>query len=848
MGQSLSDNFTMKPDELGYPPLSCLVVFLWVAAYDMYTGRVMVVGSHVWSAIVLLTLMIIVVPRRGDWCFTHAWRQRLAFGGAASVGLLALFALSERTVLVKHDAPFGLIQIVAGLLTLFDHKAVPLSGEVAIWTDLAWRRIACHLELLGVEYWLPIVLWCLCLCSVIISPVRRLRFVVQVFGIFAAYQILRFSLMAVLCSETEWLDVLWNPIVSFLPQVPLALLLDRLASKYLEKRALVGECSFRSLFRCVVKTAYPLPLIGFFVGLLLFVLAFWFKPVGNPHFGRILIDDSHSNWEWSTHFGRNSFGEKATYGYGSLRFLLNRYWPTDVNESSLLDSLELSPYQVVVLKTPTKPYTKNEIAAILEFVREGGGLWLLGDHDNLFGMGQYLNSISTNANIRFEFNDQFDLVSGLPTSYRPSRLWAHPIVAGLKNLDFLTSCTIQSPLGSDVIIGRGMCAEPVEYSHVNFFGNMKADSWERWGCFNQMACVTYGRGRIVAFSDSTIFSNFCMYFDEKPALALRSVCFLSHRPSFFEREIQHWLGFVAVIILLISLAACMLLGCFTPISTAVLGAGTLGFVTILGIISAAQLKLPPRTLKTAVVFEASLSSFKLPAMLDWSPEALKDPNAFDSFFINVSRMGLEPYIGNPLHLEGRPSLRCIIYPNDYSVESGPYKQLINEVRGGGQLMIVGEWWHPAHVRFVERLLSQEGISCSWKSILTTNCLLNVAKHEHKHVVVNGGRRLCFGGNEHELDVTEFFVGEGRIFLVGGGKTLSREGFGQVYSPDKAEVRALSEFQYAIFDYVIGNNSNALDMANTLRRYLILKRDEVIAARSRDQAKTEGESVLDLMRP
>ena len=47
-------------------------------------------------------------------------------------------------------------------------------------------------------------------------------------------------------------------------------------------------------------------------------------------------------------------------------------------------------------------------------------------------------------------------------------------------MGFLTSCTIEAPLGSDVIIGRGMCAEPVDYAHINFFGNMKADACERW--------------------------------------------------------------------------------------------------------------------------------------------------------------------------------------------------------------------------------------------------------------------------------------------------------------------------------------------------------------------------------
>ncbi|NQU38765.1 MAG: hypothetical protein HQ523_02315 [Lentisphaerae bacterium] len=377
----------------GRLPLSCIVVFLWVAAYNMYTGRVMLVGYPAWGTLALLALVLIALPRRSDWSYWRQWRSRFAWCTAVSLALLAMLTLSERTIFIQHDVPSFLVRIVASLTTLLRFEAIPASGEVAIWTDLGWRRIACHAESFGVEYGLAALLWCVCFCALLRSPLRRLRFAVTVVCILLAYQCLRFTLAAVLYAETSWSGILWNPIVMCLSQLPLAAILNRVGVKYTARCNASEAQPQRIALSRMEKYANPLGFAALSAGLALLVIAFWYKPLGVQQFGRVLIDDAHSNWEWSTPFERHSFGEKATYGYGSLRALLQRYWPTDVNESTSLDSIDLSLYQVVILKTPTKPYTPSEIDAVLEFIHAGGGVWMIGDHDNLFGMGQYLNSM-----------------------------------------------------------------------------------------------------------------------------------------------------------------------------------------------------------------------------------------------------------------------------------------------------------------------------------------------------------------------------------------------------------------------------------------------------------------------
>lgn len=60
---------------------------------------------------------------------------------------------------------------------------------------------------------------------------------------------------------------------------------------------------------------------------------------------------------------------------------------------------------VLVFKTPTEPFTDEEVSTIERFVDQGGGLFLIGDHTNLFGMSTYLNKVAAPFRLAFRSDD-----------------------------------------------------------------------------------------------------------------------------------------------------------------------------------------------------------------------------------------------------------------------------------------------------------------------------------------------------------------------------------------------------------------------------------------------------------
>src|SRR2546426_224216 len=146
-------------------------------------------------------------------------------------------------------------------------------------------------------------------------------------------------------------------------------------------------------------------------------------PAGLPAGGRILVDDAHSDWEWtSIPFDRTTYGRQSTYSYYCLLdFLAHHYSVTSNADDELTEAL-LADADVLILKTPTRPYLESERDAIVRFVQGGGGLLLISDHTNLFGMTTYINPIGEPFGVEFLMDDTFDLTTGRPSVYVPPRL------------------------------------------------------------------------------------------------------------------------------------------------------------------------------------------------------------------------------------------------------------------------------------------------------------------------------------------------------------------------------------------------------------------------------------------
>ena len=167
---------------------------------------------------------------------------------------------------------------------------------------------------------------------------------------------------------------------------------------------------------------------------------------------------------------------------------------------------------------------------MVRFVEQGGGLLLIGDHTNFERSATVMNDIT--RPMGFIFRD--DLLFGFNESpydelYVPPRV-PHPSVQHVPPMDFAVSCSIDPGYsrGRAVIANTGLWSMGPEYHHDNFHPVPQHCPEMRYGAFVQVWAARHGQGRAVAFTDSTIFSNFCVFQPGKAELMLGMVEWLNH--------------------------------------------------------------------------------------------------------------------------------------------------------------------------------------------------------------------------------------------------------------------------------------------------------------------------------
>ncbi|MBF0469329.1 MAG: hypothetical protein HQK61_10680, partial [Desulfamplus sp.] len=354
-------------------------------------------------------------------------------------------------------------------------------------------------------------------------PSLKKWFVFSLITIFYGY--MRYILMILIYAQVDDAKIYWNPLVSTVSFIPLLLLLWW----WLPVRKIdIGKISPKDIANNAFK--YRNAMLCYFI---LFFLAsglFFFHDPGEKKDGRILIDEKHSNWEWSTRkFDTSWYGRQSTYNYYCMADYLDKFYTVSHNLDKILTQELLSKHDILILKTPTSPYSDDEIKAVVSFVENGGGLWLIGDHTNVFGMSYYINFLAKKFDLLFHYDSTYDLQTGKLSVYKPPGILSHPIVNFMPPFLFATSCTLSAPLSAEnVMIGYGLRARPLAYSGRSFFHQDPTTDYE-FGLFLQSAAVKYGKGRVTAFTDSTCFSNFYMFIPGKPELALGTIEWLNRK-------------------------------------------------------------------------------------------------------------------------------------------------------------------------------------------------------------------------------------------------------------------------------------------------------------------------------
>jgi hypothetical protein len=260
--------------------------------------------------------------------------------------------------------------------------------------------------------------------------------------------------------------------------------------------------------------------------------------------GRVLLDEAHSQWERTDNpYTTDWYGHESGYNYYCMAEYLKHFYDLDVNMDGTLTAERLAKYDVLILKTPTDKYTEEELAAMEEFVHNGGGLFALGEHTNVFGSSVALNPITRKFGIAFQYDSVFDITRkweqvSIPGGDKrnkiiPTRLGVHPIMQNVPFYRFAVSCSIATDSWKirPVIRSTGLWSLPIDYAAGNFYPHVEDLTYARFGAMDQTVCTTAGEGRVVAFGDSTVYSNFLAFYPGKPEMLLGAVEWLNRTNS-----------------------------------------------------------------------------------------------------------------------------------------------------------------------------------------------------------------------------------------------------------------------------------------------------------------------------
>jgi hypothetical protein len=416
-------------------------------------------------------------------------------------------------------------------------------------------------------------------------------------------------------------------------------------------------------------------------------IGFWgFHDPGSRKEGRILIDEGHSDWEWTTQpYDTTWYGAKSGYNYYCLADYWNYFYHVETRSEKLTPEL-LSGWDVLVIKTPTSGFAPEEVDAVEAFVKNGGGLFLIGDHTNVFGTSTHLNRLAEPFGMYFRYDATYNLRNlGLSLYERPER-FSHPVTRFMPTYLFATSCTLYSPLFSEnVILGYGLRAMYLDYSEISYFP-VKVEKYDYdFGLFMQAGGVKYGKGRVLGYTDSTCFSNFFMFIPGKPELALASVEWLNRENRWsWLNKLLFGVGLVGLVLLVIEGRRSSGERFWSVLIVA-------GMLTAVAVSSATErlvattYSLPqPRRAPVYVTFDQGHGNYVLPTDLlpttNW--------RNFQTFYVWTQRLGLIPRNEN--------SLNDAVQNSGALVEINPYRSfsieeidtVVDFVRRGGTLVVL----------------------------------------------------------------------------------------------------------------------------------------------------------------
>ena len=198
----------------------------------------------------------------------------------------------------------------------------------------------------------------------------------------------------------------------------------------------------------------------------------------------------------------------------------------------------LADYQVLMINLVSadcRPFLVPEIQAIVRFLEQGGGLFLVTDHSNCYSHAHILEPLLTELDIEAKKStvcDRFDNVFGHgPGWICVSRFDPHPVTENLRFLMFQTGGEVDPRFAvawssDDAWPDKPICPPYMKNVDQGFYGNFLQDPDEPTGRLGVILAKEFGKGRLVIVGDQNMISDPILNYGDNYRLWLNSFSWL----------------------------------------------------------------------------------------------------------------------------------------------------------------------------------------------------------------------------------------------------------------------------------------------------------------------------------
>ena len=764
------------------------------AAYYLAVAGLALAMACVWGFPFSTPFIAIFVSCLILLIFKKARRTRRVGQSVLRLGLCALFQVILLDFLLALDARVhgieGIGLALHGMLTLLGEETGFRDGIVSVQTDQGIVGINPSVEL---ALFVFAVLFLFAIGLARSFPISALgKFVLVVSG----YSAVRALFVVLLSMEFMGSTPVFSLAFGFATTIPLALL-----CLFVNTEKSVGVESKPSLGPSTTKQNTLIAIAcGCVLGLMLVPMETGSRKEGR----KLVINEFHSDWEQTDdEYDTAWFGRRSGYNYNSLKHFLSNYFEIEVNRSEVSQDT-LSNTDFLLLKTPTEPYSSGEIEAMHDFVRNGGSIVLLGDHTNVFGVGTHFNQLIDEFGIQFNYDSQHGLTNGGLTLHEHAAPIDHMSMNQVRSFLFGTGCTLQPDFrATDLLVGRSNMTKRADYSVSNFFLRQPIQLQCNFGAVSQIAGAQYGRGRVVVFSDSTVFSNFWMFVPGKPELMLAMLDWSSFNNL-------SWLGFVPRNILVLGLLGlCLMfavvLRCESP--TELVGC-LLPLLVVSGIsIFSNQVRygLDPRSEIPYVNYFTKHSDYFLPRtslIPERNEKGQPTPN-YGTLFTIPSRLQQVPRETDSLS-EVCKSVNnpCFIVEPASEFSASENKALMNWVSRGGQLVVFvsnnrSKDALEETLKAFDLEIGEPVFDAEFASPKVGDAKLSFIRRPPFQI--KGGKSI-FKEDSADATVCAFkALGKGNVIVVGFGASLENGAIGDVSAVPTSEQLQLYVFMFELLE-------------------------------------------------